>query len=198
MDQKTSQSRLRNIILFPRWEWKVISLEKRSLNEVFVSYAFPLILFGALSRFIGSFLLVRNEIDIDAYRFSFPLIQAAFFIILQVAIIFLATIFLFGMSSKFGSEKNYSRAGKLVIYSLTPLYILYIIANLHVSLLWTLIPGFYAVYLMWTGMPVMIKTHALKRPAFIFIMLISILGILYITSLLLEMLTAFIFPGITE
>lgn len=198
MDKKTSQGRLRNIILFPRWEWKVISLEKRSLNEVFVTYAFPLILAGAISQFVGSFLYVRNELDIDAYRFSLPLIQAAFFIILQTAIIILATAFLFGMSGKFSSTKDYSRSGKLVIYSLTPLYLLYIIANLHASLIWTLIPGFYAVFLMWTGMPVMINTHALKRPAFIFIMLISVLGILSVTTRLLGVLTAYIFPGVAE
>ncbi|MCO5267106.1 MAG: YIP1 family protein [Lentimicrobium sp.] len=197
MDNK-SQSRIRNILLFPRWEWKVINLEKRSLKEVFISYAFPLILAGAISQFIGSFLYVKNELDIDAYKFSLPLIQSAFFIILQVAIVILATIFLYGLAGKFGSNKDFIRSGKLIIYSLTPLYMLYVVANLHASLTWTLIPGLYSVYLLWTGLPVLLNTHALKRPAFVMIMCISILGILFVTSRLLEISTSIIFPGVSE
>ncbi|PKP02243.1 MAG: hypothetical protein CVU14_03830 [Bacteroidetes bacterium HGW-Bacteroidetes-9] len=197
MDQKSSQGRIRNILLFPRWEWKVIKLEQRSLKEAFVSYAFPLILAGAVSQFIGSFLYVRNELDIDAYRFSLPLIHAGFFIFLQVITLMLTTVFVYGLSGRFMSQKDYSKAGKVVIYSFTPLYLLYVLANLHASLTLVMLPAFYGLYLLWTGLPVMLETSARKLPAFVFIILISVLGILYISSRVLALLTILIFPGVS-
>ncbi len=196
MDQKTNQNRIKNIILFPRWEWKVINLEKRSLKEVFISYALPLIFAGAASQFIGSFLYVRNEMDIDAYRFSLPLIHAGYFIFVQVLTLMLTTVFVFGISGRFMSQKDYSKSGKLVIYSFTPVYLLYILANLHSSLGMIMLPGFYAVVLFWTGLPVMLQTGSRKLPAFVFIILISVLGILFISSRLLALLTIIIFPGV--
>jgi len=196
MDQKTDQGRIKNILLFPRWEWKVINLEKRSLKDVFVSYALPLIFAGAASQFIGSFLYVRNEMDIDAYRFSLPLIHAGYFIFLQVLTLMLTTVFVYGLAGRFMSVKDYSKSGKLVIYSFTPLYLLYILANLHSSLGIIMLPAFYSVFLFWTGLPVLLNTGARKLPAFIFIILISVLGILFISSRMLALLTTLIFPGV--
>jgi len=196
MDQKTILSRIKNILLFPRWEWKVIKLEQRPLKDAFVSFALPLILIGAASQFIGSFLFVKNELDIDAYRFSLPLIHAGYFIFVQVLTLMLTTVFIYGLAGKFLSEKDYSLSGKLVIYSFTPVLILNILGNLHASLAIIMIPAFYSVFLFWTGLPVMLHTEARKLPAFVFIILISVLGILFISSRLLSLLTLLIFPGV--
>lgn len=126
MESNNSRGRIRNMLLFPKWEWKVINLEKRTLKETFISYALPLVLLGSVSEFIGSFLFVRNVLDIDAYRFSLPLIHTGFFIFLQVLTIMLTTVFVYGLSGSFLSIKDYSRSGKIVIYSYTPVYLLYI------------------------------------------------------------------------
>jgi len=196
MDQKTILSRIKNILLFPRWEWKVIKLEQRPLKDAFVSFALPLIMIGAASQFIGSFLFVKNELDIDAYRFSLPLIHAGYFIFVQVLTLMLTTVFIYGLAGKFLSEKDYSLSGKLVIYSFTPVLILNILGNLHASLAIIMIPAFYSVFLFWTGLPVMLHTETRKLPAFVFIILISVLGILFISSRLLSLLTLLIFPGV--
>lgn len=191
-------SRIKNILLFPRWEWKVIKLERRPLKDAFVSYALPLILLGAASQFIGSFLFVKNELDIDAYRFSLPLIHAGYFIFVQVITLMLTTVFIYGLAGKFLSEKDYSLSGKLVVYSFTPVLILNILANLSTSFAIIMIPAFYAVFLFWTGLPVMLNTEKRKLPAFVFIILISVLGILFISSRLLSLLTLLIFPGVVS
>jgi hypothetical protein len=160
-----------------------------------MSFAFPLILIGAASQFIGSFLFVKNEMDIDAYRFSLPLIHAGYFIFVQVVTLMLTTVFVFGLSEKFQSEKDYSRSGKLVVYSFTPVYLLYILANLHVSLGFIMIPALYSIVLFWTGLPIMLHTPARKVPAYVFILFISVFGILFISSRLLAFLSSLIFPG---
>jgi len=196
MENYNSRGRIRNILLFPRWEWKTINLEKRTLKETFISYALPLILLGAVSKFLGSFLYVRNVLDIDAYRFSLPLIHAGYFIFLQVLTIMITTVFVYGLSGSFLSVKDYSKSGKVVIYSYTPVYLLFIIANLHSSLDFIMLPGFYSIVLLWTGLPVLLQTPTNKLPAYVIILVISVFGIQYISELLLKLLTTLIFPGV--
>lgn len=196
MDQKSSTNRIRNILLFPKWEWKVINLEKRTLKEAFVSYALPLIIAGSVSQFIGSFLYVKNVLDIDAYRFSLPLIHAGYFIFIQVVAVMLTTVFVYGLSGSFNSVRDYSKAGKLVIYSFTPVFLLYILANLHNSLTFMLLPGYYSAFLFWKGLPELLQTPKAKQPAFVLIILISVSGILFISTRLLALLTLLVFPGV--
>ncbi len=197
MESNNSRGRIRNMLLFPKWEWKVINLEKRTLKETFISYALPLVLLGSVSEFIGSFLFVRNVLDIDAYRFSLPLIHTGFFIFLQVLTIMLTTVFVYGLSGSFLSIKDYSRSGKIVIYSYTPVYLLYILANLHSSLAFIMLPGLYSIVLLWTGLPVMLQTPTNKLPGFVIILVISVFGIQYISEILLKILTSLIFPGVS-
>lgn len=49
--------RIRNLLLFPAYEWKVISLEDRTVREDLYHYAFRLILPGAIAQFLGSFFI---------------------------------------------------------------------------------------------------------------------------------------------
>lgn len=188
--------RLRNMMLFPKHEWKIISLEERAVKDDLLQYAFRLILPGAIAQFLGSFFYVQHQLDIDAYRFSFPLIQAAFYIIMQLLTIVVSAYFITGMARKFKSTRNYARSLKLVIYSFTPFLLMYIVANLNPILLIALLPGAYGLVLFGKGLPDMLHTEPAKRPAFIIIFLISVSGIMFLLSGLFKALTATIFPGV--
>lgn len=190
--------RVKSIIFYPDYEWKIINAEKRSLKDDFTGYAFNLILAGAIAQAIGSFFFVRNVLDIDAYRFLFPLIQALFYIIMQVLTIFILTFFAHGMSKKFRSKKDFVKTGKLVIYSLTPLFIASIPANLDYRLVMVLVIAFYGLYITAKGAPIILETNKDKVPGFILIMAISALGITYFLGLGFSYLTTIIFPDIVN
>lgn len=189
--------RIKSIIFYPSYQWKIIAAEKRTLKEDFNNYALTIILIGAAAQALGSFFFVRNVLDIDAYRFSFPIVQAVFYIIIQTLTVFILTFFVFGMSKKFQSQKNFANSGKLVIYSLTPLFLCNIIVNLDHRLVFLLIPAFYGLYIFAKGLPLMLKTNLHKIPAFLFIIAISALGILYLLGNVFELLTRLIFSDIT-
>lgn len=196
MNFNAFMERVRNILLFPAYEWKVISLEDRSVNEDLYHFALRLLLPGAIAQFIGSFFYVKHVLDIDAYRFSFPLIQAAFYVLIQLITIITTAFFINGIARRFKSERNFERSLKLVIYSFTPLLILYIVANLNPVLKFILIPGVYVLVLFGKGLPEMLHTDPVKRPAFIFIFIIIVLGILFILSRVFQLLTTLVFPGV--
>jgi hypothetical protein len=188
--------RIKSIIFYPAYEWKIIAAEKRTLKEDFSGYAVKLILIGAAAQAVGSFLFVRNVLDIDAYRFSYPLVKALFYIIMQMLTIFLLTFFINGVAGRFASQKDFIKSGKLVIYALTPFLICYILANLDRRLIIVMIPAFYSLYLFTKGLPVMLKTAPLKVPSFVFIIAITALGINYLLEMGFAFFSALIFPDI--
>ena len=195
MNRSAFFERLRNLLLFPGYEWKVISLERRALSDVFSSYVWRLTLVGGIAQFAGSFFYVRNVLDIDAYRFSFPLVQALIYVAVQLLVIIVGSLFIRGIAFRFQSEKNLFKAVKLFAFSYTPVLIAFIIANLHQVLLIALLPGFYAIYLFWTGCQQMLSTPKTRRLSFSMIYMIITLGLLFIFTRIFGYLSSLIFTG---
>lgn len=189
-------NRLKGIIFYPEYEWKIINAESRSLREDFSSFALNLILIGAISQLIGSFFFVRNVLDIDAYKFSFPLLTSLFYIIKQAITIIILTFFVNGVAAKFKSSKDFVKSGKLVIYSLAPFLVAYAISNINRHLILVMIFGLYSLLLFSKGLPILIKTPKHKLPAFLFIFFIGTLGINYILETGFTLLISVIFPDI--
>jgi hypothetical protein len=173
----------------------VISLEKRPLNDDFGQFAFRLILLGALAQFIGSFIYVRNDLDIDAYRFTFPLVQAGFYIIIQVILLLTGSFFVNRMALKFGSVRHFKSSARLVLYSASPVLLMYALVNLNPLFFLALIPGLYSFYLFWVGLPVLLLTKEAKRFSFVLIYLIFTVGMLWVLSLLFGLFSGLLFPG---
>lgn len=195
MNRSAFFERLKNLLLFPVYEWKVISLEKRALSDVFTTYVWRLILAGGFAQFIGSFFYVRNVLDIDAYRFSFPLVQALIYVAVQFLVIIVGSLFIRGIAFRFKSEKSLIKAVKLFAFSYTPVLIVFIIANLHQVLLIALLPGVYAIYLFWTGCQEMLSTPKTRRLSFSMIYMIVTLGLLFIFTRMFGYLSSLIFTG---
>ena len=195
MDKIDFAERLKSLLLFPKYEWKVISLEKRPLKDDFNQFAFRWVLFGALALFVGSFFYVRNDLKIDAYRFSLPLVQAAFYIILQTLLLLIASFVVNRLAPRFGSVRHYASAAKLVFYSSTPFLMMFILVNLNRVFFLALIPGFYSFYLFWVGLPILLKTREPKRIAFVAIYMIFTLGSFSILSMVFGFVSQMLFPG---
>lgn len=188
--------RIKSILFYPGYEWKIIAAEKRSLKEDFFSYALTLVLFGAASEAVGSFFFVRNTLDIDAYRFSFPLVKALSYLLIQIITILLLTFFVHGVAGKFGSTKDFVKSGKLVIYGLTPLFLCYILVNLDSRMILALIPAFYSVVLIIRGLPILINTKRDKIPSFTILIVLMTLGVNYVLEVAFSLIIHFLFPDI--
>lgn len=185
--------RLKNLLLFPSYEWKVISLEKASLAEDFKRFGLRLIFPGAISMFIGSFLFIRNEVDIDAYRFSYPLVQALFYLVFQTVFLILSAFFVNKLANRFSSVSDARQSGRLVLFSVAPLLLVFIIFNLHKMFFLSLIPGLYSYFLLYKGLPLLLKTPDNKRIAFVFLIFIVQAGIYWALALAFSLLSGYMF-----
>lgn len=186
--------RTKSILFYPGYEWRVIAAEKRSLKDDFFGYALVLILLGTASQAIGSFFFVRNVLDIDAYRFSLPLMQAISFLLLQALTVIILTFFVHGVAGKFLSDKDFKKSGKLVIYSLTPVYLCYILANLDKRLFLVMIASIYSLILFAKGLQALINTKPQKVIAFTFLIGLMTLGSNFLLEVMFKLLTNIFFP----
>lgn len=149
--------RVKGIILKPKEEWPVIEGETASISGLYIRYAMILAAIPALAGFI------RNAfIGYGAFGFHYrPGVGAALSIaigqyvmaLVMIAVIALITDF---AVTKFGGTANRLNAFKLAIYGATAAWLAGIFSAIPgLSILGLL--GLYSFYLLYTGLPVLMK-----------------------------------------
>ncbi len=142
--------RAKAIMLTPETEWPVIGQEKRSAYGLFVPYVAVLAAIPEVAHFIGQSL-------IGGYRpIGAGLLRALVVYVASFAIVYLVAVVIDVSARRFGGEKNFSNALKLSVYSHTPLWLAGIFLLIP-GLSFLLILGVYGIYLLWTGLPLLMR-----------------------------------------
>ena len=182
MDINKIINRAKNLIVSPASEWEIIISENENKNSIISNYAVPLILVGAISTLIGSFLAPRFISPSMGYAFT----NAIFAFIIPIASIFISSYVIDALAPSFGTSKNLDGAFKLVIYSSTPAYLAAMISNLH----WTLgivgLFGLFSVYLFWLGIGPTMKTPEDKKVSYMVVSFVVLIAVYIILGLIVS------------
>lgn len=140
--------RARGIIVSPATEWQVIDREPGDVGFLFSNYVAILAAIPAVCGFIGWVLLglpitTALVIALTRYVLSFVTIYVVAFIVDQVA-------------PSFGGRRDFESAFKLVVFSATPMWLAGVFLLIP-GLGFLAILGLYAVYLLWTGIPPLMR-----------------------------------------
>ena len=147
--------RVKAIVLRPRSEWKVIEQEPETLRDLLVSYVAILAAIPEVARFIG-------QSFIGGYTPLVPsLIRAIVVYLVTFAMVYIIAGVIDLLAPRFGGEKNFPNAVKLSVYSHTPLWLAGIFLLIP-GLNFLLILGIYGVYLLWTGLPLLMRVPTEK------------------------------------
>ena len=147
--------RAKAILLRPRAEWKVIEQEPETLRDLLVSYVAILAAIPEVARFLG-------QSFIGGYTPLVPsLIRAIVVYLVTFAMVYIIAGVIDLLAPRFGGEKNFANAVKLSVYSHTPLWLAGIFLLIP-GLNFLLILGVYGVYLLWTGLPLLMRVPAEK------------------------------------
>lgn len=187
--------RVKNILLKPKEEWPVIEGETASISGLYTGYAMILAAIPALAGFI------RNAfIGYGAFGFHYrPGVGAALSMaigqyvmgLVMIAVIALTADFL---APKFGGTANRLHAFKLTIYGATAAWVAGIFAAIPgLSFLGLL--GLYSFYLLYTGLPALMKVPQDKALACTAVITVAAIVLSLIASVLLAPLTG-MFGGI--
>ena len=150
--------RAKAILLRPREEWPVIEGETASIASIYKSYVIPLAAIGPIAAFIHAVLFGNSFFGIT-HRPSFlsSLSTAVVSYIFTLIGVFLIALVIDFLAPRFGGKANRNNAFKLAAYSATAAWVAGIF-QLVPGLGMLTILGLYGLYLLYVGIPVMMKT----------------------------------------
>jgi hypothetical protein len=141
--------RVKGIILTPKTEWQTIAGESGDVGYLFGSYVAILAAIPAVCGFIGAVLIGAS--------IGGALIAAVIKYLLTFVVIYIVALIVDALAPTFGSTKNFAQALKLTVYSYTPSWLVGIFLLIP-GLRFLTILGLYGLYLLWLGLPPLMKT----------------------------------------
>jgi hypothetical protein len=153
--------RVKAILLNPQSEWPVIEGEPGDPAYLFVNYVAYLAAIPAICGLIGMAIIGISLPVVGTLRIS--LVSALGFAIVSYLMafvtVYVVALIIDALAPTFSASKNFANALKLTVYSYTPVWLAGIF--MLIPGLWFLrILGIYGLYLMWLGLPILMKAPA--------------------------------------
>ncbi|MHB8054512.1 MAG: Yip1 family protein [Candidatus Aminicenantales bacterium] len=145
--------RAKGIILKPKEEWVKIKGESTPVMTLFMNYVLILAAIPAVAQFIGYALIGRRILSFGTFRWPIgtALVGAVVSYVLSVVSIYVAGFVINLLAPSFGSKPNLENAMKLVVYSMTPMWVAGIFYIFPVLGLLAGLVGLYGLYVLYLG-----------------------------------------------
>jgi hypothetical protein len=179
--------RAKNLIVSPKTEWQVIDREPATIGGLYTSYVMILAAIPAIAMALGLILFMPR--GVTAYGVYFGISMTSIIVgailnyILALVSVYIIALIIDALAPTFGSTKNQIQAFKVAAYYPTALWIagaLLIIPGIGV--LGLLIGGIYSLYLLFVGLPILMKTPADKAVGYFVVTLIAAIVVLGIIN----------------
>jgi hypothetical protein len=180
------------IITAPAEEWRTIAAEPATVEGLIREYAAPLAAIPAVAQFIG-FSLIGLPIPILGGAIRIGIVRsfanAVVAWVLSLVGAWIAAIVIEKLAATFQSRGNTAQALKLVVFSMTPVWLVGVLNLVPALSVLGIIGALYAIYLFYLGLPPVMSTPADKVIPY---MVVSALVIIVI-SICFGAITAAIF-----
>lgn len=165
--------RVKGILMKPKAEWSVIDGETTSVAEIYKSYILPLAAIGPVATLFHSLVFGHGAFGIT-YRPSFlsAISTAIVSYLATLVIVYLLALLIDFLAPKFGATANRDKAFKIAAYSATAGWVAAIF-NLVPGLGMLSLLGLYSVYLLYTGLPILMKAPEDKSIAYTAVIVVS-------------------------
>lgn len=159
--------RAKAIIMSPATEWPKIERESGDVTYLFTNYVAILALIPAVCGFIGTSIVGVSMPAIGTFRVPFftGLFNVVLGYVLTFVVVYVVALIIDLLAPSFAGQKNFENALKLAVYSYTPVWLAGIF-SLIPGLWFLTILGLYGFYLLWLGLPMLMK--APKEKALIY------------------------------
>jgi Yip1-like protein len=175
--------RVKNILVQPNQEWRVIEKEAASVSDLYTSYIMPLAAIEPVASIIGLSVVGISSPLGGTYRVSFgtSLGHAVVTYVMALAGVYVLGLIIDALAPTFNGTKNNIQAFKVAAYSITPSWLVGIF-NLLPALAFLQIFGLYSLYLLYLGLPVLMKSPADKTVAYTVVAIIAAMVIFVIIA----------------
>lgn len=161
-------SRAKNLLLQPRQEWGVIAGETHTVQGLFTGYVMILAAIPAVAQFIGF-----SIIGYAGFRLSVGVGLAHMVVayVLSLASVYVLGLVIDNLAPHFGSEKNFGQAIKVAAFAPTAAWLAGIF-YIHPILSILGIVGLYSLFLLYVGLPLVMKTPEDKAMGYTVVVII--------------------------
>jgi hypothetical protein len=169
-------ARVKAILLKPADTWDVIDREQPSVGGLYTGYVMPLAAIPVVCTLIGSLVF-----GIGAFGFSykpsipFAITQAVMSYGLSLAMVYVLALIIEALAPNFGGTKDRLQALKIAAYFPTASWVAGVFGIIPMLGVIALLGGLYSLYLLYLGLPKLMKTPADKAlPYFIVVLVVAI------------------------
>jgi hypothetical protein len=151
--------RVQRLLLSPAAEWDRIDTEGADVAGIYQSYVLPLAGLSALAGFIG-----LSIIGIGGFRVGFVtgLVQAVLSLGLACAMVYVMALIINALAPQFGAKEDFGQAFKVAAFAPTASWIGGLFMVIPALWFMALIGGLYSLYLLFVGLPKLMKPAADK------------------------------------
>jgi hypothetical protein len=153
--------RAKNILLTPKTEWAAIDAETTSIKDLYLGYAVILAAIRPVASIIG-FGVFGLHVPFTGVVYRWPLDTAIEYAIVFYALslggVYLFALIIDALAPTFGGQKNLRQALKVSIYAWTASWVAGIFAIIPALNILGLLLGLYSLYLLYAGLPVLMKS----------------------------------------
>lgn len=159
--------RVKAILLHPREEWQTIAEEPTTIQNLYKEYIMILAGIGPIASIIGMSIVGITLPFIGSFRVPLTTSIASSVInyLMTLGGVYVFALIIDALAPTFSGEKNFEQAFKLAAYSSTPAWIAGIFTIIPaMSVLGIL--GCYSLFLLYTGLPVLMKVPKEKAMSY--------------------------------
>jgi len=190
--------RVKNIILNPKQEWNVIDTETTGTIELYKGYVIPLTAIGPIATLIGTTLVGISLPGIGTYRVPFgsAIGQTIVSYILSLIGVYVMALIIDFLAPSFSGEKNINQALKTAVYSSTASWLGGIFGLIPILGFISLVASIYSLYLLFLGLPVLMKSPKEKALIYTVVIVIAAIIIFVIIGLISSLFVSLPTPNV--
>jgi hypothetical protein len=184
--------RVKNILITPKTEWEVIAAESTPTQQLITGYVLPLAGAAAIAYFIGICFMGMSLGFLGSFKMpiGWGLVAAIWHLVAAVIGVFVVGFIIDALAPTFGATKNSAQALKVAVYSYTPAWVGGILMLLPVLGPLVLLISLYAIYLLYLGLPRLMKNPDDKSIAYTAVTIICAIVVSIIIGVVGGLITA--------
>jgi hypothetical protein len=181
MDFVALFARVQKLLMSPAAEWDVIAGEAADIQKIYLNYVGPLVLASSLAFALGLVSFMGFGVALQQF-----LVQAVVGLVMVYVLAFVINM----LASNFGATPDMGQAFKLAAYSPTASWIGGL--AMIVPALWivALLGGLYSLYLLYVGLPKLMKPAADKAVIYI----LAIIGVMIVIGVVIAFIQMSLMP----
>jgi len=147
-------SRVKNILLDPQNEWRVIDAEQDQPIDILKNYVAIVAAIPAVCSFIGASIIGAAGFRTGIFV---GLLGAIVHYVLTLVGVYVIAFIIDALAPTFGGRKDFNSAFKVAAYSPTAAWVAGVFALLPILSVLTIL-GLYSLYLLYIGLPILMRT----------------------------------------